>query len=167
MKTNILVTIVSAALLVAHSATAKATADNEAQSSLHRHGQTLSTYGNSLNSEDTSSALKVISPLFQSKAGKSLSQFPCGRHVNRLVYAHNTTQVYICGWGIGKVTPIRSEDIVGSFSMISKGWVDTNSSTGEIWFPDLDYSIGFGRVNEVICEPKNLRHKWGRMVGLV
>ncbi|CAD6443088.1 59831ff8-e419-4881-83dd-c2072bc92944 [Sclerotinia trifoliorum] len=185
MKTDILVNMVSAALFMAHStaskatskvtatttttatASATATANNEARSRLPRHGKTLCTYGDFVSSEDTTLALAGLSSLFESKAGKSLSQFHGGGHVNRVVYAHNTAQAYVCGWGMGKFTLIEVEDIFESVDRIRIECGGVSSSTGEIWFPDLDYSIGYGRFDGVTCAPKTFRHIWGRMLGLV
>lgn len=184
MKIGILVKMVSAALLMAHSiaskasskattttsasvtATASAAAGSEARSGLHRHGKTLYICGGFLNHEDISLALEGLSSLFGPDR-KSLSQFPSGRHLDKVVYTHNTAQAYVCSRNYGKFANIGSEDIVENVNGIRKECGGVLSSTGELWLPDLDYCIGFGRINEATCEPKNLRKTWGSMVGLV
>lgn len=136
----------------------------------HAQGQTSCNFGNFINSDDALYAAMGMCSLFHidddvKSEGKSLTDFPGGRKVDKVVYTHNSAQVYICGWGVGKGQPIKPRDIIKIMHMIRRACGGTFASTGEVWFPDLDYAIGYARVDKAICKPKNLRHRFGRMLG--
>ena len=155
MKTRILMRKISTVILMAHSAIAHG-----------QHGYWLSTprmvvrcnAGEFVNPKDIGSALGGMSNLFQLKVGTPLISFNIGTNINRVIYTHNTVQLYACGWKIGKNHHIKNREIAKAMVEINRVCGGGYASLGRIWFPDWDITIGRGMAGKDVCKSEKAWH---------